>query len=49
MVYFLIKFGIPDVDSCHRKDIPEETPEDFAIEIAYALSVIVFCSFKITS
>lgn len=42
MVYFLIKFGIPDVDSCHRKDIPEETPEDYFAKIVYSPSVIVF-------
>lgn len=45
MIYFLIKFGIPDVDSCHRKDIPEETPEDYFAKIVYSPSVIVFFFF----
>lgn len=42
MVHFLIKFGTPDVDSCHRKDIPEETPEDYTAKIAYSPSVGFF-------
>lgn len=42
MVHFLIKFGTPDIDLCHRKDTPEETPEDYFSKIVYSPSVIAF-------
>lgn len=42
MVYFLIEFGILDIDLCYRKDIFEEIFEDYFVKIVYLFFVIVF-------